>query len=165
MTDTLTLTPHERITILDEQPERLVVEVRYDASPSKPPPHLHPGQDEHFEVLDGALHTLVDGAERVLRAGETLDIPRGTPHRMWAPDGPVRARWETAPAGRTGDWFRRLDGLHRAGRVGKDGMPGVLAFATLLTEYDDVFRLSAGPDVLVRGALRALAPIGRLRGY
>jgi quercetin dioxygenase-like cupin family protein len=165
MTETLTLTPHEHVTILEERPERLVVEVRYAASPDRPPLHLHPEQDERFEVLDGALHVAVEGTERVLGPGETLDVPRGTAHRMWAPEGEVRARWETAPAGRTGEWFRRLDALHREGRVGRNGMPGPLAFATLLTEYRDVFRLSAGPQLLVRGALAALAPIGRMRGY
>jgi hypothetical protein len=44
-------------------------------------------------------------------------------------------------------------------------MPGPLAFAALLTEFDDTFRLVAGPDLVVRGMLRALAPIGRARGY
>ena len=44
-------------------------------------------------------------------------------------------------------------------------MPGPLAFAALLTEYDDVFRLAAGPEPVVRGALAALAPLGRMRGY
>ena len=44
-------------------------------------------------------------------------------------------------------------------------MPGPLAFAVLLTEYRDVFRLTAGPEPLVRGALSALAVVGRARGY
>ena len=40
-------------------------------------------------------------------------------------------------------------------------MPGPLAFAALLTAYDDVFRLADGPEPVVRGALAALAPLGR----
>jgi hypothetical protein len=44
-------------------------------------------------------------------------------------------------------------------------MPGPLAFGVLLTEYRDTFRLAAGPEPLVRGALAVLALLGRLRGY
>ena len=36
---------------------------------SAPPPHFHPAQDERFEVLEGELSAVVDGAERTLRAG------------------------------------------------------------------------------------------------
>lgn len=134
MSETLTLPPDTQLTIVEERPERLVVEVHYERSDGKPPPHLHPGQDEHFEVLEGRLHVLVDGDRRVLGAGETIDVPRGTPHQMWSPDGEVRARWETAPAGRTGEWFRHLD------RIRRDA--DWAAFPQLLREYDDVFRLS-----------------------
>jgi hypothetical protein len=85
---------------------------------------------------------------------------------MWNPgDEPVQAVWQTTPGGRTLDWFRTIDALHREGRVAKNGMPGPLAFAVLLNEYDDVFRLAVGPQPVVRAALKALAPIGRLRGY
>jgi mannose-6-phosphate isomerase-like protein (cupin superfamily) len=133
MTDTLILPPNTRLTIIQERPERLVVEVHYERSDGRPPPHLHPDQDEHFEVLDGRLHALVDGDQRMLEAGETIDVPRGTTHQMWSPDGEVRARWETAPAGRTSEWFRHLDRIRRDGDWG--------AFGNLLREYDDVFRL------------------------
>jgi mannose-6-phosphate isomerase-like protein (cupin superfamily) len=42
--------------------------------------------------------------------GDVLDIPRGTPHRMWNP-GEQRARvlWQTRPALRTEEWFRSID--------------------------------------------------------
>ena len=85
---------------------------------------------------------------------------------MWAPSGAeARVLWQTRPAGRTEDWFTSIDALHREGRVGRNGMPGPLAFATLLNEYRDVFRLAVGPEPLVRGALAALAVLGRMRGY
>jgi hypothetical protein len=43
-------------------------------------------------------------------------------------------------------------------------MPGPLAFGVMLTAYRDVFRL-AGPDLVLRPALAALAVLGRARGY
>jgi len=134
MAETLTLPPNTRLTIVEERPERLVVEVLYERSDNRPPPHLHPGQDEHFEVLEGRLHVLVDGEQRVLEAGEAIDVPRGATHQMWSPDGEVRARWETAPAGRTGEWFRHLDRVRREGDWE--------SFPELLREYGDVFVLA-----------------------
>ena len=154
MPDPLKLTPHEHVEILEETPEALVVEVTYGEPGSPPPRHLHPAQDEHFEVLSGRLTAKVAGKERVLEEGETLDVPRGTVHQMWnaGPD-PVRARWETRPAGRTGALFRALDALLRE----RGGMPPMPVMAALLREYDDVFRLAGVPGPL----LGAIAPLGR----
>jgi hypothetical protein len=84
---------------------------------------------------------------------------------MWNPaPEPAQVLWRTSPGGRTEQWFRAVDRLIRAGRVGRNGMPGPLAFGVMLTEYRDVFRL-AGPDWLLRPALAALALAGRARGY
>jgi len=162
----LSLTPHESVVVRRSSPSELEVEVVWTSGGSRPPKHFHPSQDEHFEVLSGTLSVSLDGEERTLHAGDTLDIPRGTVHRMWnAGDEPARAVWRTTPAGRTEDWFRALDALHREGRVGRDGMPGPLAFGAYLTEYRDVMRLGGAPQPLLRGALWLLGAIGRLRGY
>jgi quercetin dioxygenase-like cupin family protein len=159
----LQLTPHESLEIRSATAEALVVEATYETG--KPPKHLHPAQDEHFEVLAGSVHLTLDGTERTLATGEEIDIPRGTVHQIWNPDAePARVLWRTSPAGRTEQWFRALDAVRREGRVGKDGMPGPLAFGVYLTEYRDVFRL-AGPDWLLRPALAALGLVGRARGY
>jgi quercetin dioxygenase-like cupin family protein len=162
---TLKLTPHESVTISEHSDAALVVEARWGASGSAPPGHFHPDQDEHFEVLEGQLSVRVDGEERTLEPGETIDIPRGTVHRMWnGGQVPARALWRTEPAGRTAEWFAALDGLQRSRRVGRDGMPSLLAFGAYLTEYSDVFRLG-GPQALLRPALAVLGAVGRLRGY
>jgi hypothetical protein len=71
--------------------------------------------------------------------------------------------WQTSPGGRTERWFRAIDRLQREGRVGKNGMPGPVAFGVLLTEYRDVFQLAARPRAVVRTGLAALALLGRGR--
>ncbi len=163
---TLKLTPSESVTVLSSTPEALEVEAVYGPAGKPPPMHLHPSQDEHFEVLEGELRVVVGDEDRTLASGDTIDIPRDTAHKMWNPgDVPARVTWRTSPAGRTEEWFASIDALHRDGRVGKNGMTGPLAFAALLTEFDDVFRLASGPKPLVQGALRVLAPLGRARGY
>jgi hypothetical protein len=108
----------------------------------------------------------VGDTERRLTEGETVDIPRRTPHQFWNPDQrTARVLWQVRPGGRTEQWFASVDALHRAGRIGSTGMPGPLAYAVLLTEFRDVFRLATPAEPLIRVALAALAPIGRLRGY
>jgi quercetin dioxygenase-like cupin family protein len=159
------ITPSESVRVRAHTPEALEVEATWGPGGSPPPRHFHPEQDERFEVLSGALHVRVGGEERVLSAGDVLDVPRGTAHQMWNPDDePARAIWRTTPAGRTAEWFAAIHDLRRSGRVGRNGMPGPLAFGAYLTEYRDVFRL-AGPRPVVTAALRALGALGRLRGY
>ena len=166
MPDTLRITPTESVTIVRSTPGELVVEAHYGTSEKPPPPHLHPAQDEHFEVLEGALRARVGDEQHDLRAGDTLDIPRGTRHQMWNPGpGDARVAWTTSPGGRTEQWFRSLDRLQREGSVASNGMPGPLASATLLSEYRDVFRLAVGPDPVLRPVLSLLGRVGRLRGY
>ena len=164
MNDTLNLTPHESVTILKSTPELLEVEAVYGPSGSPPPAHLHPAQDEHFEMLAGHLRVRAGGEERELTAGDTIDIGRGTVHQMWNPGSePARVLWRTSPGGRTEQWFRAIDRLQREGHVGRNGMPGPLAFGVLLTEYRDVFQLAARPRVLVRAGLGVLGALGRRR--
>ncbi|MBK5655245.1 MULTISPECIES: cupin domain-containing protein [Bradyrhizobium] len=162
---TFKLNPHESVTVRELGPDHLTVDVVYSPGGQLPPAHFHPAQDEHFKIIAGRLHIVIDGRKTELGPGATWDVPRGTPHRMWnAGSEPVHAIWVTTPPMRTLEWFMALDGLQRAGRVGRDGMPGLLAFGVYLTAYRDVFRL-AGPQWLLGPVLRSLAVIGRLRGY
>jgi mannose-6-phosphate isomerase-like protein (cupin superfamily) len=165
MAEKLKLTPSESIQIVDSTPEALVVEVTYGPGGKAPPAHFHPEQDEHFEVVEGHIRTKIDGTERDFDPGATIEIPRGTVHQMWNPrQSETRMVWRTTPAGRTEEWFRAIDALHREGKVGSGGRPNPLAFGVLLDEYGDVFRL-AGPDALLRPAVKGLGAIGRARGY
>jgi quercetin dioxygenase-like cupin family protein len=166
MTERLKLTPSESMTIRESTAEALEVEATYAPGGSPPPKHFHPSQDERFRVLEGRLQVRVEGEERPLSVGEEIEIPRGAVHQMWNQgDAPARVLWRTTPGGRTEQWFRAVDALHRSGRVAPNGMPGPLAFAVLLSEYRDVIRLAVGPDLVTGTALRALAVLGRARGY
>ena len=87
--------------VLERSPELLVMEQAYEADDTGPPPHFHPSQDEHFEVLEGAVALKVGHARSVVPAGESFDIPRGTVLTMGPAGGPARVRWEVRPALRT----------------------------------------------------------------
>ena len=90
-----------RLDILTRTPELLVMDASYDAADSPPPPHYHPSQDEHFEVLEGGIALKVGHERSVVPACESFDIPRGVAHSLGPADGPARVRWEVRPALRT----------------------------------------------------------------
>jgi mannose-6-phosphate isomerase-like protein (cupin superfamily) len=48
-----------------------------------PPKHIHADFDEYFRISNGQLSVWVDGQVKQLRPGETLFIPKGTPHQPY----------------------------------------------------------------------------------
>lgn len=143
MSETLRLGPRDSLRIVSSTPEALEVEASYRPEGSPPPPHLHPAQDERFEVLEGAMRAIVDGEEIELGEGSRLEVRRGQVHQMWNPAAqPATVRWVTSPGGRTEDWFRALDEIFREDGALAQGRE--VDFPALLEEYRDVFRLDAG---------------------
>lgn len=55
------------------------------------PLHSHENEDEIFHVLEGEMEFVVDGASRVLKAGDMLFAPRRIPH-TWKVVGEQKAR-------------------------------------------------------------------------
>jgi len=155
----LQLTRSESVTVVDSTPERLLVEATYGPGGKPPPKHLHPAQDERVEIIEGTLRFRLGSVERDLEAGGEIQIPRGVAHQVWNPhDHDAKVAWETVPALRTEQWFRSVD---RVVRQAGEKDPSPLAFAALLSEYRDVFRLAVGPDLLVGPAIKLLGAIGR----
>jgi mannose-6-phosphate isomerase-like protein (cupin superfamily) len=126
--------------------------VEYLAGSPFPPAHYHPAQDEHFEVESGAMVFVVDGEERRVNAGESIEIDRGRSHkaRNGSSDQLAVVRWETRPALRSEEFYAATAVLS----------PSPIDGALLANEYRDVFRLS-GPAALL---VPVLARLGRLRG-
>ena len=74
-----------------------------------PPAHWHPDADEHFEVLAGKAAFTIEGAERVLGAGETVEVPAGTRHTFRNAGGDeMRVVFEFRPAPASTERFYEL---------------------------------------------------------
>jgi mannose-6-phosphate isomerase-like protein (cupin superfamily) len=161
--DRFALTNHETVVVrtsaADSGGDLLELEAEWTPTRHGPPKHFHPAQDEHVEVTAGELHVHLDGQPRIVRPGETVEVPRGAVHTMWAGGGETtRAIWQVRPALRTEDFL--------AGMVAARGdrpVASVFAVAPLLREYSDVFRLAI-PAGVQRPLLGLLAAIGRVRG-
>ena len=106
---TLQLGPHQRLEVLESSDAALLVEARWEPGGHPPIAHLHPNQDEDFEVLEGELTVRLGDDERTLAAGDRLSIPRGAVHAMWnAGDAPARATWRVTPALNTLEMFETM---------------------------------------------------------
>ena len=163
--ETFQLTGSERLTVTAHTPELLEVEASWDADATAPPPHLHPAQDEHFVIHEGEMTAEVGGVTRTLRAGDTLDVPRGTPHRMWNSGATTaRATWQTRPALSTCDFWREMDAARATRPTGKGGVLSPVAVAPILKRHRDVFRLAI-PAPLETAALAVLGTAARVKGY
>jgi quercetin dioxygenase-like cupin family protein len=120
------------------EPDLLVLESSYAAGGAPAPEHLHPAQDEHFTVLSGTVLAGVDGERRILREGDELEVPAGTPHEFGgAPEQAGTVRWEVRPALRTWEFLELVhENLEAAAEEREPARPLDPA------EWDDVFRLA-----------------------
>lgn len=129
-----------RLRFLRITEDLLEMEARFSGVGPLPPPHLHPHQNEHFEVLDGAVRAVIGGHQRRYAAGETFEVPAGTVHQMGG-DGPARVNWQVRPALRSAEFAEAL----YTGAVAADP-------ETFLAQYADVIRLVAPSDDAQRPA-------------
>ena len=64
---------------------------------------------EHFEVISGSLGVRIAGREQVLRAGESVAVPPGTPHTIWkAGEGETHVLVAFQPALQTEAFFETM---------------------------------------------------------
>ncbi len=126
------------------------------------PEMIHPLQDESFEVVSGSLDFRIGGQEQHLTAGESLLIPKGTPHNWWnASDEEAHALVELRPALRSEELFANLYGLCSE----KGSLPNLLQMAVLINEHWNEGYLTKPPLLVQKVLFGALAPVGRLLGY
>jgi mannose-6-phosphate isomerase-like protein (cupin superfamily) len=72
-----------------------------------PPPHRH-DFEETFIVLEGEIGTVFRGEKRVVRAGETINVPANAPHQFHNfSSGAVRMLCICSPAGQE-EFFREV---------------------------------------------------------
>jgi quercetin dioxygenase-like cupin family protein len=131
------------------------------------PDHVHPRQEERFEVLSGRLGLRVGGVERVHSAGDVVVAPADAPHAAWnAGDGEVHVLVDFRPALRTEIAFETLAGLARDGKTNGAGAPrNPLLLALVLREFEDEIYFVWPPLAIQRVIFGVLAKVGWLLGY
>ncbi len=128
--------------------------------------HIHPHQDERFEVMRGTLKLSVAGVVQILHPGDIAVVPRGTPHIWWnVGEDEAHVVTDFRPALRTEMFFETFFGLGIDGKTNRRGMPHLLQLAAIAHEFEDEVRL-AKPSLTVQKILfTPLATLARLAGY
>jgi quercetin dioxygenase-like cupin family protein len=132
------------------------------------PDHVHPRQEERFEVLSGKLGLRVEGVERVHGTGDVIVAPAGAPHAAWnaGDDDEVHVLVDFRPALRTETAIEALAGLARDGKTNRAGAPkNPLRLALILREFEEEIYFIRPPLAVQKGILGALARVARLLGY
>jgi mannose-6-phosphate isomerase-like protein (cupin superfamily) len=131
-----------------------------------PQAHVHPKQEEYFEVRDGVLSARVGKDDLTLRPGESMTVQRGTPHNWWnSGDEELHGYVELRPSMNMRDEFEALFALGRAGRTDESGVPNLLQVAVLLDTYPDTIYRAGLPIPVQKAGIALLAPIARMLGY
>jgi mannose-6-phosphate isomerase-like protein (cupin superfamily) len=128
--------------------------------------HIHTRQDEHFEVLSGRASFTVDGVERVLSAGERIDVPAGTRHTFAnAGEDEMRVLFEFRPGPESTEaFYETYFGFAQEGRVDEEAMPGLLDVAAVWASTSEHAVLATPPAWVQHALFLVLRPIAWLAG-
>ena len=125
--------------------------------------HIHPMQEEAFEVNRGTIRFRINGQEMDSSTGQTVVISAGTRHILW--NASVEEASMTVwlrPALKTETAFETLFGLARDGKTNKRGLPNIFQTAVLLTGYPETKLQLPSP---VQILLNLLTHLARMLGY
>jgi quercetin dioxygenase-like cupin family protein len=128
--------------------------------------HVHPFQEERFEILEGSVTFKVNGQELPTTPGDVVLVPAGTKHQFWnAGDTEARFACEVSPALEFERLIETMFSLAQDRKTNRKGMPNPLRLAVIARAHFDTVRLPFPPAWMQRAGLALGAPLGRLLGY
>jgi len=154
-----------RQTAADTAGELLAVDLELAPGGQVPGAHVHPHQEERFEIVSGAMR-FRRGLKRIAAGpGDTVVVPAGTVHKFENAGRDVaQVRVEVRPALDMEGLFETSVALARKGRTGRTGMPKPLDLALFMRAFDDEVRAPFAPPAMLRALMAPLAWWGRRQG-
>jgi quercetin dioxygenase-like cupin family protein len=161
----------QRYTFLERAPDGSFMRTRLQIEPGGDvPAHVHPSQEERFEVVSGEVRFTVGRERSTGRAGDVFVVPAGTAH-AFVNDGPGAAEMiaEHRPALEMRELLEAMAALARAGGVSGKHVPrgprALLQLAVTVEGFSDSVRAASPPWPLQHAVLGPLAALGRRLGY
>ena len=150
-----------RTTAAETGGASVVVEAFVEPEGAVAAAHVHPAQEERFEVLAGELEFRLGKDTIVARAGDRILVPVGTPHRF-RNVGAETAHFvcEVSPALGFEQLIETMFALAADGKTNKKGMPNPLRLAVIAKSHFDTVRLPQPPAWIQRAGLALGAPLG-----
>lgn len=126
--------------------------------------HVHPGQQESFEVLEGTMRFRKGLHTVVAKPGDLVVVEPGTYHRFAnAADTTAVVRVRVEPALRMQDLFETVAALAAEGRTMRSGLPKPLDLALFMREFRDEVAAPVMPG-LVQAVIAPLVAVASHRG-
>jgi quercetin dioxygenase-like cupin family protein len=159
----------ERITFRqtagDTDGELLAIDLELAAHGRVPALHVHPGQEERFEVRSGRMRFRKGLRNVVAEAGDVVIVPPGTAHKFAnIGDQTVVVHVEVRPALRMEDLLETAAALAADGHTTRRGMPKPLDLALFAHEFRHEISGAFRPLWLQRMMLAPLVGLARRRG-
>ncbi|MGH2826986.1 MAG: cupin domain-containing protein [Actinomycetota bacterium] len=153
-----------RKTAADTDGALLAIELELSPDGQVPGAHVHPLQEERFEILQGTMKFRKGMRTVTARAGDTVVVPPGTVHRFEnSGHAPAHVRVEVRPALRMEELFEATVALAQEGRTTASGMPHPLELALFMREFEAEVRAPFVPAAVVRAVMAPLAWMARNR--
>ena len=158
----------ERITIrrtaAETEGELLAIDLVLPAGGRVPGgQHIHPKQEERFEVVEGTMRFRIGRKCVVAEPGEVVVVPPGQKHDFAnAGDEDALVRVEVRPALKMEQLFETAVGLAVQGRTMMGGIP--MDLPLFVEEFEDEVQRAFPPRWVQRLALAPLAWLARRRG-
>jgi quercetin dioxygenase-like cupin family protein len=128
--------------------------------------HIHPLQEERFEVVRGTMRFRLRREKVVADAGTVVVVPAGVAHDFAnAGDMDALVRVEVRPALKMEQLFETAVALAAEGRTMLNGIPKPLELALFTREFEQEVQAVFPPRWLQRLALAPLGWLARRRGY
>jgi mannose-6-phosphate isomerase-like protein (cupin superfamily) len=128
--------------------------------------HVHPSQEERFEILRGSVGFKIGRKKLVAGPGQRLTVPAGTPHKFWnAGEEEAHFVCEVRPALQFESLLETMFALAGDGKTNRKGMPNPLRLAVIANAHFDTVQLPFPPALVQKVGLLLGAPVGRLLGY
>jgi quercetin dioxygenase-like cupin family protein len=145
--------------------ERVVVDLELVAGGKVPGVHIHPKQEEKFEVLQGTMKFRYGMKKIVAEAGETVVVPPGKVHDFRnAGDETAHVRVTISPALKMEEMFETNVALAKEGKVMKTGMPKPMELALFVREFADEVKAPFPPAPVLHAVMAPLAAMAKRRG-
>jgi quercetin dioxygenase-like cupin family protein len=154
-----------RKTAADTDGELLEIDLYLAPDGHVPGAHVHPSQEERFEVISGTLKFRLGRKKIIAHAGDVVVVPPGSVHKFAnAGEEAAHVRVEVRPALKMEQLFETTVALAHEGRTNGKGMPKPLDLALFVREYEAEVRAPFPPAPVVRAAMAPLVWIAKHRG-
>src|SRR3954469_1324667 len=154
-----------RQTAADTGGELLEFDLELSPDGAVPGMHVHPAQEERFEIASGTVRFRKGLKKIVAEAGDVVVVEPGKVHKFEnVGDEGAAMRVQVRPALQMERLLETTVALAEEGKVTKKGMPKPLDLALFVTEFKDEVRGPGSPGWVQRASLAPLAFIARRRG-